>query len=79
MPGPVSDSYHPEFGTGAVAREVEDAIEDVCLVFTQSLGEELKDIVGVVRGNAGLEHTLNLSERDLRIIRFCLNTARECI
>ena len=79
MPGPVSDSYDPEFGTGANADEVREAIERLSARVGELLGPQLHDIVGVVQGKAGPTHTLRLSERELRIIRFGLNRAAETI
>ena len=79
MPGPVSDSYDPEFGTSANAQDVRDAMYGVTERILVHLGPELKNIVGVAQGPAGEWHTLKLSERELRIIRFGLNRALESI
>lgn len=80
MPGPVSDSYDPEFGTGAVAAEVASAIREVRRVVTESIGsEELKNIVEVVRSKDPELESIMFSERELRIIRFCLDRALESI
>ena len=79
MPGPVSDSYDPEFGTGANASDVIDAIEDIVGRISKFLGPELKEIVGVVHGIQGARTKLSFSEQELRIIRFSLNRALETI
>jgi len=80
MPGPVSDSYDPEFGTGANARDVEEAIRDVRKTITKELGPGLHNIVQVAQGDSGSDaYVMNWSERELRIIRFCLDRALESI
>jgi len=79
MPGPVSDSYDPEFGTGSNAEDVRDAIQGVVARIGGRLGPELKEIVGVVQGKSGKRHHITLSERELRVIRFGLNRALETI
>ncbi|APU89016.1 hypothetical protein Rctr197k_233 [Virus Rctr197k] len=81
MPGPVSDSYDPEFGTSANAEEVADAIKAVRDRISEAIGtEELKYILDVVRGKNGKDKTLVIrNERELRILRFALNRALESI
>jgi hypothetical protein len=84
-PGPVSDSYDPEFGTGANAHDVAEAIRDVRVFVTSYIGsDELLPIVALAR-NDDAKHPLNkpvhvgLTERQLRIIRFCLDRSLESI
>ena len=80
MPGPVSDSYDPEFGTGANAHEVRTALEELEKFLTQHLGTELKDIVEVAKGENGRKVALwNISERNARLLRFALRRATESI
>lgn len=79
MPGPVSDSYDPEFSTGANAEEVRQAIEAIVNQLGKHLGPELKYIVNVVQGPHGKRTKFALSEREMRIIRFGLNRALEGI
>lgn len=81
MPGPVSDSYDPEFGTGANAQEVAEAIRALRDRASKALGtEELKNILEVIRGKNGKDKTLLIrNERELRILRFALNRALESI
>lgn len=79
MPGPVSDSYDPEFGTGANAADVAEAIRDLIDRATQHLGEERKNIVEVAQGETGRTISTNLTERDWRIIRFGLTRALDTI
>lgn len=79
MPGPVSDSYDPEFSTGANADDVREAIKHIVDKFGKHLGPELKYIVSVVQGPEGKRTKFALSERDMRVIRFGLNRALESI
>jgi hypothetical protein len=86
MPGPVSDSYDPEFGTGARAAEVMEAVRKVQeLVSTYIASKKLKDIVELAEGYNDTKSEYparggcQFSERELRIIRFCLNRALESI
>lgn len=80
MPGPHSDSYDPEFGTGANAYRVREAIERQVAALTDSLGPGLKNILDIVDGPAGRRlPARRLSERDARIIRFALNRALESL
>ena len=79
MPGPVSDSYDPEFGTGANADDVSSAIQSVIDQIGDHIGPELKDIVSVVQSRSRGELEIPLTERELRIIRFGLLMALDCI
>jgi hypothetical protein len=86
MPGPVSDSYDPEFGTGARASEVREAITKLRDLVANRIGSDvLQDIVDLSeRYNATQSPEVDqkpwpFSERELRIIRFCMNRALESI
>ena len=79
MPGPVSDSYDPEFGTGSNAADVREGIEEVIRRATLVLGPGLKNIVQVVQGEPGMMLGRPLTEREWRIVRFALNRALESI
>lgn len=79
MPGPVSDSYNPEFGTSANADDVKQEMKELVSAIGLYLGPELKYIVGVVQGPKGRKYELSLSEKQLRVIRFGLNRAMESI
>ena len=66
MPGPVSDSYDPEFSTGENAREVRDGLNDVLGVIEAVPGlltPDLKYIVDVARGVDQFRTPVHLSER----------------
>lgn len=79
MPGPVSDSYDPEFSTRANAYDVIEGIEEARDIIGKTLGEELKQIVGVAHGPQGKTVSVRLTERQRRLIRFGLNRALESI
>jgi hypothetical protein len=79
MPGPISDSYDPEFGTGDNAAAVREAVQKTRKKFDKALGPALHNIVEVANGPAGRVFSLKLSKRELRIIRFCLNRSLESI
>ena len=79
MPGPVSDSYDPEFGTAGNAANVAEAILETKIQIDKALNSELKSILNVVDGKKGPMHAIELNERQLRIIRFCLSRTLECI
>ena len=78
-PGPISDSYDPEFGTGNNADDLAEAIGQMSDRFGKLLGPRLKNIIEVVHGEVGREWKIGLCEKELRILRFCLNRAKESI
>ena len=79
MPGPTSDSYDPEFGTGADANDVRDAMQGVIDKIGTKLGPRLKSIVQVAHGEPGGSGVIGFDERDLRLIRFGLLRALESV
>jgi hypothetical protein len=79
MPGPVSDSHDPEFGTGANCADVRAGIESVVSDIKQMLGPELKDIVVVAQSKDTKLLRLRLSERRWRLVRFGLLRALESL
>ncbi len=80
MPGPVSDSYDPEFGTGANADDVRAAMQGVVDEIEARLGPELKNIVMVAQDRGTiLTSEIRFNEREMRLIRFGLLRALESI
>ncbi len=80
MPGPVSDSYDPEFSTGANAGDVREAIQDGIRRLTEVLGPQLKDIVEVAQySGPEATHTFELTEREARALRFASLRALDSI
>ena len=81
MPGPVSDGFDPEFGTGANAHDVRSAIEEVRDRLCKSLGDR-KNILEVVHGKSGEprhKRGFTLTERDRRVLRFALERSLETL
>ncbi len=80
MPGPVSDSYDPEFGTSSNADEVMEAVRGVRDKISAAIGsEQLRDILEVVRSDDRTARTVKLTDRQLRVIRFAMNRALESL
>jgi hypothetical protein len=80
MPGPISDSYDPEWGTGSVAGEIDDALGQVYHRLTELLeGRPPIYIVDVVRSEPGRSISATLTEREWRLLRFALERARESL
>jgi len=80
MPGSVSDSYDPEFGTEENSFDVAEAIRDAENSITDAIGSDvLKNIVSVVHGSEGKKITVTFSEKKWRVIRFALNMALETL
>lgn len=85
MPGPVSDSFDPEFGTAANADDVRDALQAeldhlTATMATAGMDRELKNIVDVVHGDPGGDAlSLRFTEQRFRIIRFALSRALESL
>lgn len=81
MPGPVSDSYDPEFGTGSNAGEIREAIQEIRDNIGNMLGSKLMHILDVVRmdESEGKTFDMTVSERELRIVRFMTERSLETI
>lgn len=82
MPGPVSDSYDPVFGTGANAGEVRDALQLMDRVLTEALGgAEPECIVSIAqRISDGLSRptqSLSLTEDQIRVLRYAVRETIE--
>jgi hypothetical protein len=70
MPGPVSDSYDPEFSTGANREEVRDALREMSELLSRKIGAERDYILDVVRRARRGKKIASFTERELRILRF---------
>lgn len=80
MPGPVSDSYDPEFGTVDNAAAVRELIEDGIALLATKLGQERVDILALALSeNEGRSIRLQATERVLRGLRFAAFRALESI
>jgi hypothetical protein len=80
MPGPVSDSFDPEFSTVYNASLVGDAARELANKLSNdsslNLGER-KYILEVIFGKSGRLHSKIFSEKEFRIMRFCLERVAE--
>lgn len=85
MPGPVSDSFDPEFGTSDNADLVRTAIRGVRDRVCVGLPEERRDIVAIAvegpapKGGGRRNRLVNLSMNERRVLRFALDRALESI
>jgi predicted DNA binding protein len=79
MPGPKSDAFDPEFRTRANAEDVRNAIRNVDRLLGMRIRPEKTSIVEVVHGNSGCQHVVELTDLEMRVIRFALARALEDI
>jgi hypothetical protein len=82
MPGPVSDSYDPEWGTSAAAAEISDAIDTLYDRVSGVLGGRAPVDIRKLASQVDELTTpiaATLSEWEWRIIRFALERANESI
>lgn len=87
MPGPVSDSFDPEWGTAAKAEEIREALQARYDLLSEIIERGCRprdpspmDIRTLVRSpNLSSRITANLKEQDWRILRFALERAKESI
>ena len=80
MPGPVSDSYDPEFGTGANCDEISSALRGVYREVSDILGKQPPMyILDLVRADLRKSIKATLTEKQWRLIRFALERAEESI
>ena len=80
MPGPVSDSYDPEWGTAANGDKIREALGAVYHRVSLVLGnQEPLWIVRLVQKELPREITATMTEREWRIVRFALERAKDSI
>lgn len=80
MPGPVSDSFDPEFGTSSNAAEIAYALDEVYARVTAYLGGAPPIyVLDLVRADLPRLIPATLTEREWRIIRFALERANDSI
>lgn len=81
MPGPVSDSADPEWGSSANAEEIQDALQEMHKKLTTLLDQRppmyILDLVRSNKLNKQIDATFR--EKDWRILRFACERARESI
>jgi hypothetical protein len=80
MPGPVSDSYDPEWGTSAVGSEIDDNLEQVYDRLTGILGGKPPiDIRKLIRMELPRDISATMTEKEWRLIRFAIERARDSL
>jgi hypothetical protein len=80
MPGPVSDSYDPEWGTRASGEEIIDALSQVYETTSKILGDQPPlYILDLLRADLPKLVTASLSEKEWRLVRFALERAKDSI
>lgn len=80
MPGPVSDSYDPEWGTTANGAEITEALKGAYDRLTEVLGgRPPKHILDLVREDLPAPIAATLTEREWRLLRFATERALESI
>lgn len=80
MPGPMSDSYDPEWGTSSNAAEISEALDEVYHRVSGVLGgRPPQEILGLVRSDLPQPISATLTEREWRLIRFALERANESL
>lgn len=78
VPGPVSDSYDPVWGTAANADLVCDGIREMDVALTKMLhNSPPRFILDVVREDNQKRNSYAFSERELRILRYACRVALE--
>lgn len=76
MPGPVSDSYDPVWGTADIAGQVRDGIRELDSKLTTLLDNlPPRYILWVIQEPNGNKMACDLSERELRILRYACRVA----
>jgi hypothetical protein len=79
MPGPVSDSFDPEWGTTANGELVRESIQEMHGVLGKIIGLPPLPILDVVTREPGPLLAAELSETQWRILRFACERAAESV
>ena len=80
MPGPVSDSYDPEWGTSANAELIHCALQDLYDKLSAKLGDKPPIyILDLVKLDLPMEKSITLTEKELRLLRFALERSQESL
>lgn len=79
MPGPVSDSYDPEWGTAETADEIVGALqtmyERVSLILNDKEPIDIRRLAGMADKLTNQTLPMSLTEWEWRMIRFALERA----
>lgn len=80
MPGPVSDSFDPEFGTRENAQLIRSALDGVHQRINELLGNAPPVyILDLLPQTRTVPYTAMLTEKEWRLIRFALERAKESL
>lgn len=81
MPGSVSDSFDPEWGTGANREEIENNLQDVYRRVSLTLSQKPPMFILDLVQSENLEEIIEdgLTEKEWRLIRFALERAIESL
>ena len=80
MPGPVSDSYNPEWGTSSNAEDIRDALKSMHTKLGKIIGTPPKYIMEVVHDDKpGPNIGAVLCENQWRVLRFACERAMETL
>lgn len=80
MPGPVSDSYDPEWGTGENKREIEEAVAGMHAKMSKVLkGAKPHYILDLVRMDLPKKIAVTLTEKQWRLLRFACERAGDSL
>lgn len=80
MPGPVSDSYDPEWSTAANASAIRESLRGVYDTVSGVLnGASPMYVLDLVRADLPSPITATLTEKQWRLIRFALERAGESV
>lgn len=81
MPGPVSDSYDPEFGTSSNADGVRSALDNMYNTVSHILKDKVPIYILDLVQEEGMMNsiTAQLTEKEWRIIRFALERVRDSV
>lgn len=80
MPGPMSDSYDPEFGTEENCHRIRKALEETYAEVSSILGDmPPMPILDLVDARLPGQIEAFLTEKDWRLIRFALERAQESV
>lgn len=81
MPGPVSDSFDPEWGTGDTKQQIDGELGRVYQTVAEIIGAppiNIRELVAIERTMENMI-TFSLPEKDWRLIRFAIERAREAL
>ena len=83
MPGSVSDSYDPEWGTSSAKEEIIDALDGVYSKLSTILGNkppmDIRKLVAIKESDEEITLAGSLQEKEWRLIRFAIERALDSL